>query len=339
MPPPGTPSVSVIIPVFNRPAAVCRAIKSVLAQTFHDFEIIVVDDCSTDATSSEVAGIGDSRIILLRHERRRGGSAARNSGIQASRAQYVAFLDSDDEWLPSKLHRQLELFEESPDELGLVYAGVERILANGTVTSYTPKKYENLPCRLLTDNVVGGASVAMVRREVLDSVGGFDEALLSGQDVDLWLRICERFSADFIAETLVRVWESDADRITVDVTALIRGRDVFFEKHREKLIRERVLHLWLRQVAWIHHRCAGDLRTARRLYLRAIVARPTAALTYMLLLLACIPSSWMRSLVRFKNRLAQLVGADPEAWYFDEGFQRVTMAPLKHKRRGDLTRS
>jgi glycosyltransferase involved in cell wall biosynthesis len=336
---PATPRVSVIIPVFNRPTAVRRAIESVLAQTFRDFEIIVVDDGSTDATPSEVAAIGDSRIMLFRHERRRGGSAARNSGIQASRAQYVAFLDSDDEWLPSKLHRQLELFAASADRLGLVYAGVEHILANGIVTKYTPRKYDDLACRLLTDNVVGGASVAMVRREVLDGVGGFDEALLSGQDVDLWLRICERFSADFIPETLVRVWESAADRITVDVTALIRGRDVFFEKHREKLVRQRVLYLWLRQVAWIHHRYAGDLRTARRLYLRSIVARPTAALTYMLLLLACIPNSWMQRLVRCKNRLAQLVGADPEAWYFDQGFQRVTMAPLKRKRSGDLAGS
>ena len=328
-----SPQVSVVIPVFNRPLAVCRAIASVFAQTFQDVEVIVVDDASTDATASIVEAMEDPRITLIRHQRRRGGSAARNSGIRASRAPYVAFLDSDDEWLPAKLHRQLGVFEGSRDRLGLVYTGVERILPNGNVTKDTPRRYDNLVRKLLTDNVVGGASVGMVRREVLDQVGGFDEGLPSGQDVDLWLRICERFPADFVPEVLVRVWESDNDRITTDADALIRGRDVFFRKHHEALVREGVLYLWLRQVGWIHHRYAGDVRMARRFYVRSIRVWPAAPLTYVLLVMACMPSAWSRALARGKNRLARLLGVDPEAWYFDVGFRRVTIVNAEKEAR------
>src|SRR5688572_28062706 len=96
----GTPAVSVVIPVYNRPDAVRRAIQSVLGQTDQDFEIIVVDDGSTEAVAAAVASIPDRRVRLIRHDRNRGGSAARNTGIRASKAPLVAFLDSDDEWMP-----------------------------------------------------------------------------------------------------------------------------------------------------------------------------------------------------------------------------------------------
>jgi len=95
-------TVSVIIPTYNRAHLVGRAIRSVLNQTYQDFEIIVVDDCSTDNTEEIVKGFNDHRIRYMRHDRNRGGSAARNTGIKASQGKYIAFLDSDDEWLLKK---------------------------------------------------------------------------------------------------------------------------------------------------------------------------------------------------------------------------------------------
>src|SRR5262245_39993346 len=100
-----SPKVAVVIPVFNRPEGVARAIRSVLTQTFQDFELVVVDDGSTDRTTDAVAAIRDHRIRLVRHERNCGGGATRNTGIRASTAPFVAFLDSDDEWMPTKLER------------------------------------------------------------------------------------------------------------------------------------------------------------------------------------------------------------------------------------------
>src|SRR5688572_23500515 len=98
-------TVSVVIPAYNRAARIADSIKSVLAQTFQDFEIIVVDDGSTDGTAEAASTFGDPRIRVVRHSLNRGGSAARNSGIQSAAAPYVAFLDSDDEWYPIKLER------------------------------------------------------------------------------------------------------------------------------------------------------------------------------------------------------------------------------------------
>ena len=303
------PAVSVVIPVFNRPVAVRRAIDSVLAQTYRDFEILVVDDASTDDTASVVAAVDDPRVVLIRHRRRCGGSATRNSGINASHGSYVAFLDSDDEWMPDKLHRQIELFERSGNDVGLVYAGFERRLPDGEVATHIPRDRTGLSRKLLIDNVVGGASVGVVRQAVFERVGFFDTALQSGQDVDFWLRVCEQFSADFVPDVLVRIWQQDAgDRITTNVASLISGREVFFQKHRRKMERIGVVHLWLRDVGWLHHRLAGDRRTARSFYVAALRARPTAVFTCVLLLLSWMPNSWLDGLAHIKNRCLALVG-------------------------------
>jgi glycosyltransferase involved in cell wall biosynthesis len=331
---PASPTVSVVIPVFNRPVAIRRAIDSVLQQTWQDFEILIVDDASTDQTASVVAEIADPRIRLIRHAHRRGGSAARNSGIQEARAPYVAFLDSDDEWMPSKLRRQLELFETADDSVGLVYTGLQRILPDGMASTRIPQRYRNLNRQLLVENVVGGASVGMVRRDVLRQIGGFDEDLPSKQDVDMWLRISQRFSADFVPDPLVRVWQSDGDRITTNVDNLIRGRQIFFQKHREQLISEGVAYLWLRQLGWIYHRYRGDLHTARSLYVESIRARPVAPLTYALLVAACVPTQWMSGAVRFKNRIARRVGADPHVWSLETHIHRMSGGKVDRSRSG-----
>lgn len=105
------PKVSVIIPTYNRAHLIGRAIKSVLNQTYKDFEIIIVDDGSTDKTEEVVKDFKDERVRYIRREKNKGGSAARNTGIKAARGEYIAFQDSDDEWLPEKLEKQMKAFE------------------------------------------------------------------------------------------------------------------------------------------------------------------------------------------------------------------------------------
>lgn len=105
------PAVSVVIPTYDRAAVLPRAIDSVLGQTVEDLELLVVDDGSTDRAPDVVAGYADDRVRCLRHEQNRGASAARNSGIEAASGDYVAFLDSDDEWLAGKLETQLAVLE------------------------------------------------------------------------------------------------------------------------------------------------------------------------------------------------------------------------------------
>jgi glycosyltransferase involved in cell wall biosynthesis len=118
------PVISVIIPTYNRAHLVGRAIRSVLAQTFQDWELIVVDDGSSDNTEEVVCSFQDPRICYISHEVNRGGSAARNTGIKVARGEYVSFLDSDDEWLPEKLEKQLACFRNTQmEQLGMVVCG------------------------------------------------------------------------------------------------------------------------------------------------------------------------------------------------------------------------
>ena len=240
----------------------------------------------------------------------------------------MAFLDSDDEWLPTKLERQLEVFRQSGDRCGLVYSGFERILADG-VLRQAPRARTDLARRLLIENVIGGASVGMVRRHVFDEIGGFDEALPSAQDVDLWLRICEHFSADFAPDILVRILQRNGDRITENVASLIRGRALFCQKHRQKLMRHGVLHIWLRQSGWVHHRYAGDRLMARSLYMSSLRAQPVVPFTYILLLTTYLPMSWLNRLARCKHLLTGLLGFDRETWFPNTGSHSPPTANLR----------
>jgi glycosyltransferase involved in cell wall biosynthesis len=300
--------VSVVIPVFNRPAAVRRAIESVLAQTCQDFEVIVVDDHSTDNTAASVMACTDPRVRLIRHEQNRGGSAARNTGIQAGSAPYVAFLDSDDEWLPMKLERQLEVFARSRDRLALVYTGADRVYADGSMERHIPTRQANLARTLLTENVVGETSVGMLRRSALEAVGGFDESLPASQDLDLWLRISEQFVVEVIPDALVRVAKGDdRGRITANPAGMTRGRELFCAKHGAKMRQAGVLHRYLRRSGWVYQREVRNPRLARRHYLRSLAANPFSPLTYVLLLGACVPLSWLDMAARLKHGTFALV--------------------------------
>jgi len=324
------PKVSVVIPVFNRPAAVRRAIASVLAQTCQDFEIIVVDDASTDDTPATVTAIGDPRVTLVRHDRNRGGGAARNTGIRRGTAPFVAFLDSDDEWLPAKLERQLEVFECSSDRLGLVYTGCERVFSDGSVSRHIARRYSDLAVELLTKNVVGETSLGMVRRSAVDAIGGFDETLPSCQDLDFWLRIAEQFDADVVPEPLVRgAYGSDNGRITNNVRSTVLGRELYCRKHKEKMIRRGVLHVFLRDSGWCEQRRVRDARLARRFYLESLRASPLAPFTYLLLLSACVPISWFDRVARCKRLAARALGFGPEAYLTDNTYRVPSTAGLQ----------
>lgn len=306
--------VSVVIPVRNRAVALRRAIDSVLAQTVQDFEIIVVDDASTDGTPESIASYRDPRIKSIRHERNRGGGIARNTGIRASSSPFVAFLDSDDEWLPTKLEKQLACFERSGKNVALVYSGAERVHSDGTIEVHVPRRDDNLSRTLLTDNVIGETSVGMVRRSALEAIGGFDEELPAAQDMDLWLRLCERYGADFVPEALVRVSKAnDQGRITASIDATTRGRELFRRKHRERLMREGGLYLHLRESGWWYQRGARNLSQARRCYRESLAANPAAPLTYVLLLGACVPMSWMDRLAEWKRHAARLFSREAHA--------------------------
>lgn len=187
------------------------AVGSVLAQTFEDLELIVVDDGSTDNTGETVARFRDSRVHYVYQENRE-RSAARNTGIRLAGGQYVAFLDSDDVWLPEKLALQVPLLDEHPN-VGLVYCGAYKTL-EGRIISKMRAKHEGRvvrPLLVLGNDVVGGtASVTVVRRECFDRVGYFDESCVPVEDWEMWLRVAARYDISFVPQYLVEYRQHQA---------------------------------------------------------------------------------------------------------------------------------
>ena len=212
------PRVSVVIPTYNRAETLPRAIDSVLEQTVEDLEVLVVDDGSTDHTPSVLADYTDPRLRTVVHSTNRGANVARNTGIDRARGEYVAFLDSDDEWLPEKLERQLTTLEDRSSDWVGVYcdstfdlSGTSGRLRSAVAAALartdeepTMEGGEELIGEILADTVQPGAgSTLLVRTNVARAVGGFDERLDRFQDPEFCLRVLRAGKLAYVDDTLV----------------------------------------------------------------------------------------------------------------------------------------
>lgn len=217
------PLFSVVIPTYNRRERLARALRSVLAQRFEDFEIVVVDDGSTDGTAESLPELG-GRLRLLR-QANRGPASARNLGVRESRGDYVAFLDSDDCWLPWTLQRYAALLEAHgrPTWIyGRKWVDAER--ADPTVeepcqAAWYPDFYHAAERDGLITNPTGVA----VRRDVFLRLGGFAESLVVGEDFDFWFRIGAEPGFVVMDSPAAYVREHHPETLTEDVERSFRG--------------------------------------------------------------------------------------------------------------------
>lgn len=217
------PLVSVIIPTHNRAYCLRRAIDSVLRQTYAPLELIIVDDGSSDRTGQMLREIAD-RCVLLCTKTRFGPSAARNRGIVAARGELIAFLDSDDAWLPEKVQVQVQFFKDHPDSS--VCQTQEIWVRNGLRVNPRRKHQkhsgwifiQSLPLCIVSPSAV------MLRRSVFDTVGLFDETMPACEDYDLWLRIAPRYPIHLIDKFLVVKYGGHADQQSRTVPYLDRWR-------------------------------------------------------------------------------------------------------------------
>ncbi len=198
--------VSVVIPAYNAMTYLPQTIANVLEQTYTDFEVLIVNDGSTDNVVEWVAQISDSRVWLISQENQ-GLAKTRNTGIRKSQGEYLAFLDADDLWESTKLAKQVEILDNHP-EVGLVYSWVTYLNQHGKSTGRTVcyQAEGNVWSELVTKNLIECGSVPMVRRACLEAVGLFDEQLSClnvGEDWDMWLRIAARYPFKVIKEPLV----------------------------------------------------------------------------------------------------------------------------------------
>lgn len=205
------PLVSIVLPTYNRATVVRRSIDSLLAQTFKDFEIIVVDDGSTDSTVSELADLHNQSLRIIHLDTNSGPSKARNIGIANARGKYIAFQDSDDVWHPQKLEVQITALENlGPSGYGACYSRyiLRQRSRETTIPSFSDNDLEgDIYCRLLKDNVVGTPTL-IVMRDILGALGGFDETLNSLEDWDLALRIASKCKFAFVNAPLVTAYHS-----------------------------------------------------------------------------------------------------------------------------------
>ena len=199
------PLVSAIVPAFNAASTLGKSVESALTGSYENVEIIIVDDGSTDATSeiAEALSARDSRVSL--HRQQNGGvSAALNSALALAQGEYVARLDADDVWYPAKLQRQVETARNNPDA-ALIYTWVRYIDADSRVHRDGPP--QRFPpralCRGIYESLVGGNSSALMRRDVVRELGGYDETLSSWEDLLLQLRISADHAIDHVPEYLV----------------------------------------------------------------------------------------------------------------------------------------
>ncbi|MFA5493687.1 MAG: glycosyltransferase [Porticoccaceae bacterium] len=203
------PLVSVIVPAWNAASFIGECLASAIAQDHADLEILVIDDASSDATADRVATLAaaDARISLIRHASNRGVSAARNTGLAAASGAYVAFLDADDRWHPTKIARQLAALAATSDA-ALVFTACRAIDARGAVTDQNLSRGRAIPLgRIdLKDFIIRRypliTSSVLVERGSLDAAGHFDTSLAVGEDFDLWARILNRYPQAYVPDPL-----------------------------------------------------------------------------------------------------------------------------------------
>ncbi len=238
--------VSVLIPTYNREAYICMAVESVLRQTLKPFEIMVIDDGSTDHTENVLEPFfGQIKYLKTDHI---GVSEARNLGLKEAGGDFIAFLDSDDEWLPEKLQRQLDVFEKNPD-VGLVCSRAEVIDDGGiSLGYYKPQNLKGTTLKnLISENFIVFSSV-LIRKSVFDSLNyHFDSSLGGAVDFDLVLRIAKDYKLYYLDDCLVK-YRMSQDAITRNleriyfsrIRILANFRHLISDTELKSLIRDRL---------------------------------------------------------------------------------------------------
>jgi len=243
--------VSVIITAYNESQAIHRAINSALSQTFENIEIIIIDDNSTDDTLKLIKEYSCiDKITIIKHKQNRGGSAARNTGIEAASGDYIALLDGDDRWKPRKITKQVELIESSSNDVVAVYCdfdiesqGVAKVReklskllisdADSVGSNSIPHEggSELIPYILSMQFRLGGSSTLLIKRSIAEEIGGFDERFPRHQDWEFLIRLLKQGSIRRVDQKLVVKYDDDIH----SSQDIFKSKRLFFDKFSEEI--------------------------------------------------------------------------------------------------------
>lgn len=249
---------------------------SVLQQSFQDFELVVVDDCSSDDTADVVKSIKQHNVKYIRNQINKGESGSRNTGIKSTDSKYIAFLDDDDEWLSDKLEKQILSIEKKSGDHGAIYTGFYFSDANTgeIIGGELPSKSGHIYNDLLYYNfITGGGSTMLVKRECFEKVGLFDTEFQSAGDWDMWIRIAREYKYTYVKEKLA-IYKQHSSNVSKNVKAFIQGEERMIAKYRDDL---KHLHK-----AYSHHchklgilySLNDETKKGRELFLKAIWLYP-----------------------------------------------------------------
>lgn len=235
--------ISIILPTYNRGDFISRSIKSIQNQTYNNWELIIIDDGSTDNTDLIINEfvINDCRILFIKLEKNVGASGARNKGIEVSKGDYITFIDSDDEYLPSKIESQLELFlKDESAQIGLVTCGRQDFRGNKLYNIWVPEVKSNVLSNLFKGRQIGaGTPFLMVNRKVIDAGVRFDENINVVEDFDFVVQtLMNGFNFDIVKEPLVNVFH-DAQERNFNYERGFSAREYLFEKYKDYFIKNK----------------------------------------------------------------------------------------------------
>ncbi len=232
--------IDIIIPVYNGEDFIEEALSSVIKQTYKPENVFVINDGSTDKTKEIVEKYAHtSPISITLIQKENGGlSSARNRGIKESTAEYIAFLDADDVWESTKLEEQMHVFENTEyPTLGLVYCGYDIINTHGIHdtdeyvvpldTTYRGMVFEKV---LSANKILSSGSGVLIKKEVFDTVGLFDETLRFGEDWDMWIRIAEKYAIDYTPQKLVHIRRHEESMTTNKPFQVFKGQIILYTK-------------------------------------------------------------------------------------------------------------
>lgn len=235
-----SPTVTVVIPTYNRCELLNRALQSVFAQDFSDFEVIVVDDASTDGTESFCTSLKDSRFRYIRLEQNSGAQYARNRGLHAASGWVFCFLDSDDYFLPRSLSMRVAYYRRNPEcessysDFEICFCGQKRDFVKRVSVGFIPP--EQLYDSMMTTLLLAPTTVFMAKRETFLDVGGMDESLPASHDDDIFLRFAKRGTCHYIPGYVYRMMNDATGSITRNTKRLSMSRTMLINKYKDDVI-------------------------------------------------------------------------------------------------------